>query len=160
MSVVDRWMRGAARGRLRAAALMAGVALSIGIAACQSTAGPPDALSEELVQAELAQTFTLAPGQVARIGREGPYLGFRRVTGDSRCPMDVACVWMGDGVVAVEVGLNTTSWVGGELHTDPQRPPVEVGDYRVRLTELQPYPRSSETIDASRYRATFTVTRK
>jgi hypothetical protein len=147
-------------GAWRRVALLVGIALSVGVVACQSTAGPPDALSEELVQAELAQTFTLAPGQVAHIGREGPYLAFRRVSGDSRCPMDVVCVWAGDGVVAVEVSLNGSSWVPGELHTDPQRPPVEVGDYRIRLTELQPYPRSSETIEPGRYRATFTVTRK
>jgi hypothetical protein len=134
--------------------------LSVVAAACQSTAGPPDALTEELVQAELAQTFTLSPGQVARIGRDGPYLGFRRVSSDSRCPMDVVCVWMGDAVVQVEVGLTQGSWTHGELHTDPQQPPLDAGGYRIRLTELQPYPRSSETTDAGRYRATFEVTRR
>jgi hypothetical protein len=148
------------RGALRRAALLVGIAVPVAVVACQSTATPPDALAEELVQAELAQTFTLAPGQVAHIGREGPYLAFRRVSGDSRCPMDVVCVWAGDGVVAVEVSLNGSSWVPGELHTDPERPPVEVGDYRIRLTELQPYPRSTERTDPGRYRATFTVTRK
>jgi hypothetical protein len=120
----------------RRVALFIGFAASGGLVACQSTAGPPDSLSEELVQAELAQMFTLAPGQVARIGRDGPYLGFRRVTGDSRCPMDVVCVWAGDAVVAVEVGLTMSSWTQGELHTDPQRPAA--------LSEVQRVDRSVE----------------
>lgn len=145
---------------VRRAALVTGISLALAMAACQSTAGPPDALSEELVLAELSQTFTLAPGQIARIGRDGPYLGFRRVTGDSRCPMDVVCVWMGDAVVAVEVGLDRTSWTQGELHTDPQQPPLDVGAYRIQLTELQPYPRASEPTHPDRYRATFQVTRR
>jgi hypothetical protein len=155
----SRWIQAAVRTGRRVA-LFIGFAASGGLVACQSTAGPPDALSEELVQAELAQMFTLAPGQVARIGRDGPYLGFRRVTGDSRCPMDVVCVWAGDAVVAVEVGLTMSSWTQGELHTDPQRPPLDAGAYQIRLADLQPFPRSSESIDPSRYRATFTVTRK
>src|SRR5262245_55090307 len=160
MKGVSIRIRGAGSGTLRRAALLIGLSLSAAAAACSSAAGPPDALTQELVQAELAQTFTLAPGQVARIGRDGPYLGFRRVSSDSRCPMDVICVWAGDGVVAVEVGLSATRWIQGELHTDPQRPPLEAGDYSIRLTELQPYPRSTETTEPGRYRATFTVTRK
>ena len=151
---------GGARRALRRASIAAGIALSAAAAACQSTAGPPDALTEELVQADLAQTFTLSPGQVARIGRDGPYLAFRRVSADSRCPMDVVCVWMGDAVVRIEVGLTQTNWTPGELHTDPQQPPLDVGAFRIRLTELQPYPRASEPTDASRYQATFQVTRR
>jgi hypothetical protein len=148
---------GRALGR---AALTAGAALWLVAAGCRSTAGPPDASTEELVQVELTQTFTLSPGQVARIGRDGPYLAFRRVSQDSRCPMDVVCVWMGDAVVQVEVGLTLSDWTRGELHTDAQQPPLDVGSYRIRLTELQPYPRSSEATDAGRYRATFQVTRR
>src|SRR5262245_23164349 len=143
MTGVSSRIREAAPGALRRAALLVGLSLSVVAAACSSTAEPADPLAQELVQADLAQTFTLAPGQVARIGREGPYLAFRRVVSDSRCPMDVVCVWMGDGLVAVDVGLSTTQWVARELHTDPQQPPVEAGDYVIRLTDLQPYPVST-----------------
>jgi len=160
MRAVLEGLGGVSLGRVRRVALAAGIAASLGVAACSSTATPPDALSGEVVQAQLSQTFTLAPGQVARIGSGGPYLAFRRVSADSRCPMDVVCVWAGDGVVQIEAGLTQSNWTPGELHTDPQRPPVDVADYRVRLTDLQPYPRSSEQTQAGSYRATFEVTRK
>jgi hypothetical protein len=160
MKAVSAGSSGVSLGRVRRVALAAGIAASLSLAACSSSVTPPDALTGEVVQAQLSQTFTLAPGQVARIGGGGPYLAFRRVSADSRCPMDVVCVWAGDGVVQIEVGLNQNSLTPGELHTDPQRPPVEVSDYRVRLTDLQPYPRSTEQIEAGRYRATFEVTRK
>jgi hypothetical protein len=137
-----------------------GLVLSVAIAtaACQSTAGPLEVDSGALVQAQLAQSFTLAPGEIARIGPTGPYLVFRRVTSDSRCPMDVVCVWMGDAVVALQFGLTPRDWVDGELHTDPEQPPMDAGGYRIRLAELQPYPVSSESIPPDRYRATFQVT--
>ena len=160
MKAVLEGLGGVSLGRVRRVALAAGIAASLAVAACSSSVTPPDALTGEVVQAQLSQTFTLAPGQVGRIGSAGPYLAFRRVSADSRCPMDVVCVWAGDGVVQIEVGLTQSSLTAGELHTDPQRPPVDIGDYRVRLTELQPYPRSSEQIEAGRYRATFEVTRR
>jgi hypothetical protein len=139
---------------------LAALILTGAAGACQSAAGPPEVSSNQLVQAELTRTFPLAPGQLARIGPEGPYLGFRRVVSDSRCPLDAVCVWMGDAVVQVEFGLTLSNWTSGELHTDPARPPLEVGDYRVRLTELQPYPAASQPTRADRYRATLVVERR
>lgn len=143
------------------AALAGWLAFLLVAAGCQSTSAPseaPEDAPQAAVQVELAKSFTLAPGESAKLGDAGPYITFREVSSDSRCPADVVCVWMGDAVVALEVG-SPWGWLRGDLHTDPQQPPLTFGDYRIELAELQPYPLSSEPIRADRYRATLRVTK-
>jgi hypothetical protein len=107
----------------------------------------------------LNQQFTLAPGDVVLI--EGtPYaVRFVRVSGDSRCPADAICIQGGDALVHVQIveGGAATEY---ELHTgDARRGTVSHRDLRFALVELQPYPFSSRTIQASEYRATLQTVR-
>ena len=106
------------------------------------------------VQAALDQTFTLKVGQQARIAGSDITVLFRSVPSDSRCPVDVQCVWAGSARVVVaaggaDVGLNT-----GE---DPRS--ARVDGYRLELTKLEPEPRSDAQIRPADYIATFVVTR-
>ena len=50
--------------------------------------------------------FTLAPGQTARIESEGMDIRFVNVTGDSRCPQGVECIWAGQVTCAMEITKN------------------------------------------------------
>ena len=127
------------------------------LAACASGGGtsptPPNpGLNEE---------FTLAPGQAASINGTNVRLTFERVSGDSRCPSDVTCVWEGDAVVVLKVRVESTE-VTREVHTqggEPRSRKAPAGDYVVTLVRLDPYPRSTEPIDPAAYRATLVVAR-
>lgn len=46
--------------------------------------------------------FTLAPGEMVRVG--GAELRFVAVTEDSRCPIDVVCIWAGQVTVELALG--------------------------------------------------------
>lgn len=55
---------------------------------------------DEPAQAQ-AQTLTLRPGDKVSLGDQG-VLRYVRTVNDSRCPVDVQCVWAGDAEVMFE----------------------------------------------------------
>jgi len=107
----------------------------------------------------LNEQFTLRRGEAATIERTSSRIQFVDVTGDSRCPADALCIWGGDAIVQARVfdgGVSSDY----ELHTgDSRRAFVLHRDLRIELRQLEPYPFSSRTIDASEYRATLVVQR-
>jgi len=108
--------------------------------------------------------FTLAPGEAAVIEGTGLRVQFVNVTGDSRCPADALCIWIGDAIVHVRV-LDGTRASDYDLHTadvstgNPQRATVMHGGIRIALVGLQPYPFSNRPIQPSDYRASMEVRR-
>jgi hypothetical protein len=110
--------------------------------------------------APTSDQITLAPGQTVRLSGQNLSLTFQGVSGDSRCPVDVTCVWEGDAVVVVTV-IEGDQAVRHELHTSGRfSPEAEAGGYRVRLVELAPVPRQGVSPAPGDYRATLAVTRK
>jgi hypothetical protein len=106
-----------------------------------------------------AQPFTLSPGQTAQVEGTGLTVTFESVTADSRCPVDVTCVWEGDAKVAIEV-LTPTPRADHELHTSGRDGrEASHGAYRITLVKLEPAPRSTATISPGDYRATLVVVR-
>lgn len=107
----------------------------------------------------LNESFTLAPGEVARLDGTDLRFEFVRVSGDSRCPADAICIQGGDAIVQIRAtGGDSPALLG--LHTGDSSQASAVYDgVRVTLVELQPYPFSSRTIAPDEYRATLTVTR-
>ena len=107
----------------------------------------------------LSQRFPLAPGESASVQDTSLRVQFLRVSGDSRCPADALCIQGGDALVHVRITDSAAS-SDHELHTGgPPRAIVTPTGFRVELTELQPYPFSSRTIQPGDYRATLVVTR-
>jgi hypothetical protein len=117
-------------------------------------AGP----SEPIV-VPLGRAFELAPGQEALA--EGLSVVFQGVGQDSRCPIDVVCVWEGDAAVALVLRAAGGEPAPRELHTSGRMGGRETSfaDYKVRLEILQPATRSSQPIRPSDYRATLVVER-
>ena len=98
----------------------------------------------------------LAPGQTAEFSR-GLSVRFVSVIGDSRCPIDVICVWGGDAIVRVHIAAGTGRG-DRDLHTGDMQP-VTFDDIEVRLVELTPYPFSGRETPRSDYRAALRVIR-
>lgn len=106
---------------------------------------------------QLDREFTLAPGGVARTA--DLRLSFERVAADSRCPIDVQCVWEGDAVVAVAVSVQGRGDCALELHTagafEQEQACVP---YRIRLVRVLPAPvAAASPIPSVAYRATLVV---
>jgi hypothetical protein len=112
------------------------------------------------IEASLARDFVLGPGQAASIEGTSVAVLFRSVTADSRCPVDVQCVWAGDAAVLVTVSSGSA---GDErdatLHTGLEPKATTVGGDEIRLTGVEPAPHSGTPIPPSSYRVTLRVTR-
>jgi hypothetical protein len=102
-----------------------------------------------------ARTLSVKAGETGSVSGSDVRITFRSVTEDSRCPLDVTCVWEGNGQVA----LTVSSSGGSEdvvLNTTTQPRRVEVAGIRIVLASLAPYP-SGEPIDPDEYIVTFEI---
>jgi len=117
------------------------------------------ACGSDTMKASLGIEFTLPAGKTAAISGESLSIKFNSVTGDSRCPSDVICIWAG------EANCNTVFKYKGVDYpviltaggSNPDSYAFE--NYKVYFN-LQPYPVSTQQIDSSAYRLILTVTKK
>jgi hypothetical protein len=96
----------------------------------------------------LGSTFTLRIGQSVILQPGNMRIGFRRVTGDSRCPSDARCFW--EGMAFLDVWLlqphSDTVFIrpairGYVMQADTCcQEHVDTLGYRVKLVQLDPYP--------------------
>lgn len=106
----------------------------------------------------------LAVGQsvnVSRAGGGGPVdltVTFEAVTGDSRCPADVVCVWAGDAAVRLQLSGEATGSLVLHTPTEVVGPRSGVaGRFRVELLELTPEPHTTR-VRPPAYRVTLRIT--
>jgi hypothetical protein len=100
----------------------------------------------------LNEEFELLLGQSVRVAGRSTVLTFERVREDSRCPVDVTCVWAGNAVVVLRVGGDHPS-TAVELNTTLEPKHAAVDDVELELRSLEPSPRSGETVSDRTYRA-------
>ncbi len=98
----------------------------------------------------------LAPGQAVIVDRVQS-IEFERVSGDSRCAIDVVCFWQGNAEVEVRMRTGTGPTHPFTLNTGVEPHQIEHAGYRVRLVELSPQPVSTASIEPGRYRARLRV---
>ena len=117
------------------------------MAACFGNPTGPDAV--------IGTPFQLKAGATATIP-DSARLRFDSLRSDSRCPIDAICVTAGDAIIAVTL-MRSSGNESRELHTMPVRSQFLYSKYVVKLTELQPYPRSDRHARPDDYVATFVV---
>lgn len=132
-------------------------------------AGPTHRASEPLddravsVRAAIGDTLRLRPGQVAEVGVEPLRILFIGISGDSRCPRGVDCVWAGDAAAELQISLPGAPAVDVTLHTHggPAGGPGEAAHdgHVVTLLDVEPYPVYLEHIAPSEYVVLLRVTR-
>jgi hypothetical protein len=110
----------------------------------------------------LNEPFTLGGGQDGLLSRDNVRLRFAQVLEDSRCPTQVECFWTGEARIAVSVQPEGSASTTVEFNTNPapgQTVKVaEVGQYRIELLSLEPYPQMPEDpIPFEDYRASLVV---
>lgn len=130
------------------------------VSACGGgTPAGTDSRGELASSVEVGEAFRLAPGQRVGVGDDGLVVGFHGVRQDSRCPVDVACVWSGDAAVALTVAVGRAARRTVTLHTDLEPRTARIDGLALRLVGLAPAPVSTARIDPDAYVATLVVER-
>ncbi len=132
------------------------ITLLLALAATGCAQIPP---LESRVEAPLDAVFTLQVGQHAVIEDTPLRLRFVSVPEDSRCPVDVDCVWEGDARVHLLLSFADSAAQTLDLHTGLQPRFEFVRGYRITLERLEPAPHSEARIPQERYAADLRVTR-
>lgn len=111
----------------------------------------------------LGELVEVEEGGTVRLGPTGPYLTFREVLDDSRCPMNVDCVWQGQAnagfeLIAAAGDTSFTMQIPGLVRTPyNDNKAVAVGRLTFTLLTLNPYP-DAQAVEAQRsYRALIRV---
>ena len=105
------------------------------------------------VVVEPGASFALAPGQTATVRGTDTRITFKLVREDSRCPVDVTCVWEGDA--KIEIVITPSDSAG--TRTLSLRSPNETraGNLRIRFVGLSPVPRQADGNAPRNYLAEF-----
>lgn len=104
----------------------------------------------------LPTTVTLAIGESVLVDSVDVEVTFSSVAEDSRCPVDVTCVWAGRAVVALAISGSAGGASTIELEVGQWR---EVEGLRLTATALDPRPREGEEIRPEDYRLELSLAR-
>lgn len=105
-------------------------------------------------QFELNKEFTVALGQQATLKGEAVTVKFLDVKDDSRCPEGAACVWPGNGRIAITLNISGKE-AGYELNTNLNPKKVAAEGLEIELIRLSPYPKVNTPRDKKAYKAVF-----
>ncbi len=134
----------------------------VALAVVSCAAGPaPDQVTEmKRLQTRLNQPVDVRVGLTVEVSGEPITITFEQVTEDSRCPTGVNCVWEGDAVVRLRAEAPQAERATLDLHTHATRlREADYRGYRVRLTQLAPWPKDGSRISPDQYVATIVVLR-
>lgn len=135
--------------------LLGAVFVAIGLTACDQPGGVSP---HDLTTARLGEAFDLPLGGAAHLEEVDLDITFTDVTEDSRCPAGAQCIQAGRAVMVFEVAPaeGEAQTVTTTLAADTSEP-VEVGDYTLTVTGLNPYPRVEEQPVKEDYVATLII---
>lgn len=102
-------------------------------------------------------SVTLAPGQAVTVPGTPLTLTFIGVASDSRCPADAVCIWLGEAVAVLDGSMASPGASRFDLRTSDAGRVEHLGNYRIELVTLAPYPYSDHPIDPADYRLTLHV---
>ena len=126
---------------------------------CSATAAPPDPVTqtgENLAKPDASGRVTLAVSGQAEVA-PGLVLTLERVVADSRCPVDVNCVWAGEIRVALALEWPKTEAPRREFELSTTAPSATVNEIGFELLGALPEPRSTVKIAASDYRISLRI---
>jgi hypothetical protein len=102
---------------------------------------------------EPGASFALAQGQTATVRGTDTRITFKQVREDSRCPVDVTCVWAGDAKIEIVVTPDGGADTRILSLTSPNE--TQVGNLRIRFVGLSPVPRQADGNTPRNYLAEF-----
>lgn len=136
------------------------VALMFVSASCMTPSQPGSTSSvSPSIQVPPGRQFQLGVGQEARIQGTPITVRFQKVDEDSRCPIDVNCVWAGNAVARIWLSAGEGATGESRLNTTLEPKSTSFNGYNIRLVDLKPVPKSGSKIPASSYLAVFEAAR-
>jgi hypothetical protein len=113
------------------------------------------------IQAGLDTPFNLRFGQTASIEEEEIVIRFADVTEDSRCPVNVTCVWEGQVTTALNISIarkepTVCSLTGRAGHEELAS--ADIDGYSIKLLKVEP-PKTKDKIDLAEYIITLIVSK-
>lgn len=124
-------------------------------AAASEDAAP--AKAPELPRPDAAGALTLAVGGQARVA-PGIVLTLESVVADSRCPVDVTCVWAGEIRIALSIESPQSEAPREHFQLSTNAPAASARGLHFELLGATPVPRSTAKIAAADYRIALRVT--
>jgi hypothetical protein len=107
----------------------------------------------------LDQSFDLRAGETASLSSGDLTVTFESVPADSRCPVNVTCVWAGDATVQLRARSDAAAEGRPELHTNAGPQEAAYAGFRIVLQKLEPQPRDGTKLEPGDYVATLIVSR-
>ena len=116
---------------------------------------------KEALQAELDTPITLAFSQTASLEGGKIIIEFVDVTEDSRCPVNVTCVWEGQAIVALNISTEGKDPDSVALTSRAGHEKLAIADiegYSIRLQKVEP-PKTRDEIELDEYIITLIVSK-
>src|SRR5437867_2046208 len=111
-------------------------------------------INETRFQLKVSQTFSSEPDSIK--------VKFLNVTGDSRCPSDVTCVWQGEVTIFVNVIENNQDLGDFRLTSRAGKEDLATqvfNRHSIQVVKVEPYPTSGSKISLSDYVATLVISK-
>lgn len=109
------------------------------------------------VEAQNSQQVTLRVHQQRNVARNGLTIRFDSVLEDSRCPVDVNCVWAGNAKLQIRVGSYRRPTRIFTINTTTQPKTIVYAGYEIKVINLNPKMRTNIRINRNGYTATFEI---
>ena len=125
-------------------AVLAGVSLG-----CGDPADPAGDVNSSVLEGPIE--LVIPYGHEVAVNGSVVRLAFGQVLSDSRCPVDVNCVWAGNAEVELGIRAGMGPTIPLRLNTTLDPRSAEQLGLRVTLLELKPAPRAGKTIKPEDY---------
>lgn len=104
------------------------------------------------------EEVTIKVGELVIVSGTSLAIEFSSVTQDSRCPIDVICVWAGNAETEMAFHVPGSPVTVGYLNTFEEPREISYSGYHIKLKDLKPYRREGMEIDPNEYEAILVIT--
>jgi hypothetical protein len=123
------------------------IALVVGFASCSEEETCGGGIEESRLFEKDSLIFTLPLEEKIYNPEFCISVYFKSIDSDSRCPVDVVCVWAGEVMITLEVTVGTNTETISIKNTDPAKEIIVRGErFYVRLLDVHPYPGQTGTV--------------
>lgn len=125
--------------------------------ACGSTGEPVE--PGRVYHAQAGDTVELRTGESVLLGNGGARVTFTRIVTDSRCPVDVTCVWAGDAHIQLAATPSAIPEETLDLHTGIDPIEAEFAGFTIRLIDVSPQRSQSDDVEPGDYSVRLAISR-